>query len=141
MATETRHAKRGQDPLHGALWVLQVLIAAAFLFFGGMKLTLGPEDVAGATGWAGSLGLLRFIGTSEVLGAIGLIVPSATRIVPRLTPVAALALATVVLLAAGVHMGRNEYPQMITPLVLAALLLVIWWGRDRARPIPPRSEG
>jgi len=69
------------------LWIVQGLLAALFLFAGVMKLMLPIEAMAGPIALPGLF--LRFLGVAEVLGAIGLILPSLLRIRPRLTPLAA----------------------------------------------------
>lgn len=64
------------------------------------------------------------IGLAEVLGAVGLIVPWATRIVPVLTPVAAVGLAVLMAGAAQTHRRRKE-----PAIVLAIIAAVIAVGR------------
>jgi len=56
--------------------------------------------------------LVRFIGVSELAGALGLILPAATRIRPGLTPLAALGLSTIMALAMLFHLVRGE-PQAL----------------------------
>src|SRR5207245_6490718 len=70
-----------------ALWIVQGLLAALFLFAGGAKLVLPLDQMTGPValpGW-----FLRFLGVAEVLGALGLILPGLLRIRPGLTPLAA----------------------------------------------------
>ncbi len=70
-----------------ALWIVQALLAALFLFAGGVKLITPIEEMTkqiAMPGW-----FLRFIGVAEVLGALGLILPWLLRIKPVLTPLAA----------------------------------------------------
>ena len=70
--------------MNTALWIVQGLLAAIFLFGGGMKLVLPLEQMQGPVpvpGW-----FLRFIGVVEVLGALGLILPGLQRIPPGQTP-------------------------------------------------------
>ena len=69
------------------LWTAQVLLAALFLFAGGMKLILPAAQLAKQSPLP--VLFLQFIGICEVLGALGLILPSLTRIRPDLTPLAA----------------------------------------------------
>src|SRR3954469_22415535 len=96
--------------MNTVLWILQLLLAAAFLAFGGMKLGLSDAALAAKLGWVASVPswLPRFIGVAEVLGAIGLVLPAGTRIAPRVTPPASASLASVTLLAVVVHFARNE---------------------------------
>ena len=70
-----------------ALWIVQGLLAALFLFAGVMKLVLPLDQMTGTVPLPGAF--LRFIGVVEVLGAVGLILPSLLRIRPGLTPLAA----------------------------------------------------
>jgi hypothetical protein len=71
-------------------WTIQTLLAALFLFAGGMKLVLPIEAMTKQIllpGW-----FLRFIGIAEVLGALGLILPWLLDIKRVLTPLAAFGL-------------------------------------------------
>ena len=79
--------------------------------------------------------LLTFIGLAEILGGIGLIVPAATGILPWLTPVAAAALALVMLLATGFHVQRREMPNIVTNLVLFAVAVFVAYGRFVVAPL------
>ena len=123
------------------LWVAQALLAAIYLMAGFMKLTQ-PIDalVASGMGYAGDYPelLTRFIGTAEVLGAIGIILPALTRIMPRLTPLAALGFSLIQVLAMGLHTMRGEFAVLPVNVVLLALSLFVLWGRTRKVPIAPR---
>ena len=123
------------------LWVAQVILAAVYVMAGFMKLTQ-PIDALVASGmsYAGDYPelLTRFIGTMEVLGALGIIVPAATRIAPRLTPLAALGFSIIQILAIGLHSSRGEFQVLPVNLVLLALSLFVLWGRLRKAPITPR---
>jgi hypothetical protein len=68
---------------------------------------------------------VRFIGTAESLGAIGLILPAAAGIAPVLTPVAATGLAITMVLAAATHLRRRE-PSGVAFNAVAGLVA---WGR------------
>src|SRR5215216_2237856 len=70
-----------------ALWIVQGLLAALFLFAGGMKLITPIEVLSMMSPFPGEF--IRFIGICEVLGAVGLILPYALRILPGLTALAA----------------------------------------------------
>ena len=98
------------------LWIVQGLLALLFMFAGGMKLILPLEKMAGPVELPGSL--LRFIGVWEVLGAVGLILPSILRIRPGLTPLAACGLVVIMI-------GATVISAMIGPVVMALLPLVV----------------
>lgn len=76
-----------------------------------------------------STGTVRLIGAVEVLGAIGLILPALTGIVPLLTPIAATGLALVMALAIVVHARRKESSAIAFNAVLLIMAAVIAWGR------------
>lgn len=123
--------------LNIALWVVQGLLALAFLAAGGMKAFSSPADLI-ASGMTMDLTALRIAGFAEVAGALGLILPAALRILPKLTALAAALLALVMALGAGAHIMRGEYGSIVAPLVLGALCLFVAWGRTKAVPIAPR---
>lgn len=122
------------------LWIVQVLLAIAFGFSGAMKAFTPIDELAKNIPWVlDSPGLARFIGVAELLGAVGVVLPAATRIKPGLTPLAAVGLAVVMVLAIGFHIMRSEWSAIVFPLVLLALALFVAWGRTRRAPIPPRA--
>lgn len=112
------------------LWILQVLVALAFLMHGLGMLKPTPEARPGMS-YIQDLppGLRRFIGVVEILGAIGLILPPLVNVLPILTPIAAAGLGIVMVLAAIYHVPRREYPNIGLNLVLGALALFVAYGR------------
>jgi hypothetical protein len=126
-----------------ALWIVQALLALAFLMAGGMKLAI-PADQLLANGMTlveqVPIGLIRFIGLSEVAGALGLILPAALRIQPQLTAWAAGALTFVMLLAVITHAWLGEMQAIGAPLVLGLLAAFVAWGRSTKQPIASRAD-
>ena len=139
--TARSYVARPHRALHIALWVAQVLLAAMFLMTGFMKLTQPVDALAGQMAWvtAVPVALVRLIGAAELAGALGLILPSLTRIQPRLTVLAALGLVVVMVLASAMHLSRGEGAMLPMNLALAAVAAFIAWGRSKAAPIAPRS--
>ena len=90
--------------------------------------------------WVGDVpgALVRFIGVSELLGGIGLLLPSLTRIAPKLTALAAAALVAVMVLASGFHLLRGEYAAIGFNVVLGGLAAFVAWGRSSKAPIKSR---
>lgn len=127
--------------LNIGLWVAQVLLALAFMAAGFGKSTMPPEALLAQFPWAASSGvaLVRFIGVSELLGGLGLLLPAATRIKPFLTPLAAIGLATIMVLAAGFHLVRGEFPAIVFNAILGGIAAFIAWGRLKKAPIAPRG--
>ncbi|MFN8450015.1 MAG: DoxX family protein [Anaerolineae bacterium] len=74
------------------VWVVQILLALAFFMAGIMKLTQPIDKLETRLSWIESINprnMVRGIGLVEVLGALGLILPAVTGILPVLTPLAA----------------------------------------------------
>ncbi len=139
--TDTTNGVTGRSGWNIGLWAAQVLLAAFYGFAGFNKLTQTMESLgAMGMGYATDFPelLTRFIGTAEVLGAIGIILPALTRIMPRLTPLAALGFSVIQVLAMGVHISRGEFAVLPMNLVLLALSLFVLWGRERKAPIAAR---
>jgi hypothetical protein len=122
--------------LHIALWVVQGLLATAFLMAGGMKLTAPVDQLAVNLKWVtGALGpFVRFIGAAEVAGALGLILPAAFRIKPKLTTLAALGLTIDMMGAVATHVVRGEWMIIAAPAMLGALAAFVVWGRTKKVP-------
>ena len=123
------------------LWVIQIALGLMFLMAGAMKLMRTKEQVVASgdmMAWANdfSANNIKLIGLAEVLGAVGLVLPAATGILPILTPIAAVCLAIIMAGAAYTHYRRGEIvPSVIMNLVLLALLLFVAYGRFVAEPI------
>src|SRR5690242_20240327 len=120
-----------------ALWIVQALLALVFLFAGAAKLVMSVEEMTKDIHLPGLF--LRFIAVVEILGALGLILPSLLRIRPGLTPLAAAGLviimigATVVTFVGGVNVGLA-----VIPGVTGLLAAFVAWGRWRLAPIHPK---
>ena len=78
-------------------------------------------------------------GTAEILGGLGLILPSLTRIKPGLTPLAGLGLAIVMVLAIIYHLQRGETANIGFNIILALLSAFVAYGRWKIAPIMDRS--
>lgn len=116
-----------------ALWVAQVLLAGMYGMAGGMK-TFQPEGVRKnpQMTWAHDKqdGYIRFVGAAELLGMLGLILPILTGILPWLTPLAAVGLSIIQLLAIfTVHLPKKEYQVIPVNIVLLALSIFVAYGR------------
>lgn len=114
------------------LWILQGVIAVAFLMAGGMKMTQSKEFLREKVGdWIDPVDLkvLKLIGLLEVLGAVGVIVPMAFGFIPMLVPLAAIGLALTMVGASFVHLKRKEYKEVAINLILLLMIGVIAIGR------------
>jgi uncharacterized membrane protein YphA (DoxX/SURF4 family) len=90
--------------------VLQVLLGVFFFVFSGYGKAFNTWEELQRIPWIDGVThcLMIFIGWSEMLGAIGVILPAAIKVKPVLTPLAAAGLTVIMILATGFshHTGR-----------------------------------
>lgn len=113
------------------LWTAQAALAALYVFAGAGKLFGSSEAIAEQSDFP--VLFLRFIGTCELFGAFGLILPWALRIRPGLTPLAAAGLA-VIMAGATVTVAFTMSPALalVDLAVFAVLVAVVYGRRDYA---------
>src|SRR6185503_15621679 len=119
------------------LWVLQVLLALAFLAHG-LLFLFPPAEM---------LELMKFIptafriflGVAEVLAAVGLTMPGITRIQTWLIPCAAAGVMIVMISATIFHIARGEISSAITTAVLLLVATFVAYMRWKVMPIVPRT--
>ncbi|MGY3453834.1 DoxX family protein [Bradyrhizobium sp. USDA 4353] len=123
------------------LWAAQALLFALFAFAGVTKLFTPIPELSQMMPWAGEypVGFVRTLGLIDLAGGLGILLPSLTRIMPRLTVLAALGCTILQVFAFVFHISRGE--GAVTPLniVLLALSLFVLWGRNSKAPIAPRG--
>jgi hypothetical protein len=121
-----------------ALWCMQGLLALVFLAVGGMKLAMPVEDLAAQMPLPGRF--IQFIGAAEVLGALGLVLPSLLRIRPGLTPLAAAGLVIIMAGAVFVTLATMDAVLALIPLVLGLLAAFVAYGRWYSMPVQGASR-
>lgn len=106
-----------------------------------MKTTTPTNELSASLSWVTEVpeGLVRFIGVAELLGGIGLLLPSILRIKPVLTSLAAMGLALVMLCAIVFHISRAETNVIGINISLMLIALFIAWGRSKKVPIAAKS--
>lgn len=125
-----------------ALWIVQGVLAALFLFAGGFKLALPLATLAKVSPLPAPF--LKFIGTCEVLGALGLILPGALRIKRSLTPLAASGLVIIMTGAVVTTVATQGVAPAVMPFIVGILAAVVvrgrreWAGPQRASQMPER---
>lgn|SRR5450432_1696685 len=139
--TESTSAPQLSRGLEIGLWVVQGLLALTFVGTGIWKLITPIPDLAAKIPWAGqvSVGLLYATAVFDILGGLGVVLPSATRIKPGLTVLAALGCAALQTCAIAFHLSRGEKANTPFNFLLLALALFVSWGRRSKAPISERS--
>lgn len=126
--------------LNTALWAAQIILALVFLITGAGKLFLPMENLYELIPWTKDVNSLpvRLIGFSEIIGSLGLILPSLLRIKPLLTTLSALGIAVVMLLAIIFNISLGETSVLGINVLLFLIAIFVAWGRFKRSPIPPK---
>jgi hypothetical protein len=126
--------------LNVILWVVQTLLALTFVGGGLWKLATPIPDLAAKMPWMGQVSpsFLHLTATFDILGGLGVFLPSLTRIKPGLTVVAALGCVALMVAAIIFHFSRGEGANTPFNFVLVALSLFVAWGRRSKAAIEPR---
>jgi DoxX-like protein len=120
---------RRNRKLNIALWIIQGLLALLFLWAGVIKLALPLDQLAGPLPLPGLF--IRFIGTAETLGALGLILPGLLRIRQGLTPLAAAGLVIIMIGATALTLAGGAVAPALISFVVGLLLVFVAYNRWR----------
>lgn len=119
--------------MNTVLWIFQALASVTFMYSGVNKSIFSIRRLVYEKGQTGvenlSLPFVRFIGISEILGAIGLILPWWLNTLPVLTPVSAFLFAFIMIPAAIIHYQRKEPKNILTNVILFCICIFIGYGR------------
>jgi N-acyl homoserine lactone hydrolase len=144
LATPTRPRRRR---IHYLLWILQALLGVSLIIAGILKLSLPADQAVAMFPWSADVPALYTVtSVLDVLGGLGVILPSLTRILPRMTIVAALGVVLLMISAVVFYLVRGEASEIIANLVLAAAAATVAWGRwavpiTAQLPDPARMTG
>ncbi|WP_163268428.1 DoxX family protein [Chelativorans alearense] len=129
-------APRSAKSLQIGLWIAQVLIFIAFTAFGYMKFFMPIDQLAAMWVWPGDVPpwSLRLMGLIDIAGGIGILLPALTRILPRLTVLAALGCVVLQIAAIIFHASRGELSALPLNATLLPICLFILWGRGKRLP-------
>jgi putative oxidoreductase len=116
------------------LWVLQALLAAAFLAHG-LLFLVPPPQIAAQINAALPRWFQLFVGVAEVLAAVGITLPGLTRIAPWLITWAAVGIMVVTASATVFHLSRGEMSSAAITLLLLTMATFVAYMRHRVMPI------
>jgi hypothetical protein len=130
------------DPWRISLWALRLLLAAVFGDDGFAKATESIDALAETCKWPGDVseGLVRAIGSSELVAALSLVLPMATRILPYLTPLAAAFLGLLMWASLVYDAMRGDWQRLTINVVLGVLTTFVVWGRFAKAPVSSRFD-
>lgn len=113
--------------MNTAIWIVQGVLSAFFLMVGFLKAFTSKEQLEEKMPWTKDVSFvfIKIISVSEILGAIGLILPMALDVIPILTVISASGLAVVMLGAIRTHLKRTEYKEVAINVFLMGLAILI----------------
>jgi hypothetical protein len=116
--------------MNTALWIIQAILAAMMIALGMVK-TFQPIEKLSTLRWTthSSEGFVRFVGVSELLIGAGLVLPELTGILPILTPLAALSLCMIMVLAIAEHVKHKEINEIGKNVIITLLAAFVAVGR------------
>lgn len=118
--------------LNITLWIAQSLIALTLIWAAYAKLLQPIEETAKMLPWAAeNPGLLKFTGLIDLLGALGIILPAALKIQPKLTVFAAYGIIALMILASAFHISRGESSLIGMNIFFLLLAVFVAWGRKK----------
>ena len=120
--------------MNAALWIAQCMLAALFIFAGGVKLTMPVEEMTKQMPVAIPGAFLHFISVAEIAGGLGLVLPGLLKIRPGLTPLAAAGLVIIMAGAVGLGLLMGDAAATLMPLAAGLLAAFVAYGRWRLAP-------
>lgn len=125
--------------LNVLLWIAQGLIALTLIWAAYAKLFQPIEETAKMLPWAlDNPGLLTFTGIIDLLGGIGIILPAALKIQPKLSVFAAYGTIALMIAASIFHISRGEASLIGMNIFFLILAVFVVWGRTKKAPILPK---
>jgi hypothetical protein len=114
--------------MHVAYWIVAGLLALFYLYGGGIKVIRTREQLLPMMAWVDTMPMraVRAIGTVEVLGVIGLILPPLTGIAPWLALAAAIGFVLLQIGATRVHLKLGDRAIGLNIGLMLAAGVAIW---------------
>jgi uncharacterized membrane protein YphA (DoxX/SURF4 family) len=119
------------------LWVLQIVLALAFLPIGVLTIRRSRMRLVGVAPWVEDFPepVVTAVGALEVLGAVGVVLPGVLGAAPVIVPVAATGLAILMIGAIVELLTRGEVDRISVPAALLVAATAVAIGRFGPWPL------
>lgn len=112
------------------LWIVQGILAITFLWAGFMKL-FKSENLPFP--WVkDNANLVMITGIVDLLGGLGIVLPTLLRIQPKLTIYTAYGIVTLMTIAGIFHISRGEAKDIGFNIFMLLMTIFVGWGRQKA---------
>lgn len=142
MSSVAAEVERYRTPLalNILLWAAQLFVGVSFAVIAWIKLVTPIPELAAMWPWTGQYpeAMVRGLGLIDLIGGLGIILPTLTRVRPNLTVTAAAGCALLQICAMTFHLSRGEAEATPVNAVFLVLSLFVFWGRRRY-PVPARA--
>jgi DoxX-like family len=134
---QTSPATHASTAFRVSLWVAQILLALTLVGGAIWKFITPIDEMAKMMPWVGEVAPSFFYSTAafDLLGGLGVILPSLTRIQPRLTVYAAFGVLALMACAIAFHVSRGEAKDTPFNFIVVGLCLFVAWGRSSKAPL------
>jgi uncharacterized membrane protein len=116
------------ESMHIAYWIVAGLLALLYVYSGGVKVIQSREQLQPMMAWVDTTPMpaVRAIGTVELLGALGLILPPLTGIAPWLALAAAIGFVVLQFAATRVHLRRGDRQITLNLVLILVEGATVW---------------
>jgi DoxX-like family len=124
-----------------SIWTAQTVLCFILVGAGLFKLSAPIAELAKSMAWTGdySPAFVRFLGMVDLAGGLGILLPALTRVLPKLTLLAALGCVVLQVLAIVLHISRGEYSVLTLNFILLPLAVYVLYARGWLAPVPERE--
>ncbi|NUR43589.1 MAG: DoxX family protein [Streptomyces sp.] len=111
-----------------AYWLVAGLLALFYCYAGTLKVVRTRDQLRPMMAWVDRIPLpaLRALGTVEILGALGLVLPPLTGIAPALAPAAAIGFVLLQAGAIAVHLTDGDRRIALNIGLIATAAVTVW---------------
>lgn len=126
--------------MHILLWIAQILLGLTLIWAAYAKLAQPIDQLEAMWPWTGSVSpaFVRLTGVIDLLGALGVLLPTLFRFKPILTPIAATGIVLLMISASVFHICRGEASQIGFNIIFGVIAAFVAYGRFKLAPTPSK---
>jgi hypothetical protein len=137
---EAAQRNQASRALRASIWIVQGLLTITLVGGAIWKFVTPIEEIAKMMPWVGEVTPGFFYSTAgfDLLGGLGVLLPSLTRVQPKLAVYAGFGVLALMACAIVFHFSRGEAKDTLFNFLLVGLCLFVVWGRGLKVPLSSR---